>query len=71
MLTGLQTGLIGGIGSPPIGAIALQWHTQVDYALELPLMYVYGMFAITERAFNHMSEVEQAIVTKNTAAVVQ
>ena len=49
VLTGLQTGLIDSIGSPPIGAIA-QWHTQVDYALELPLMYVYGLFAITERA---------------------
>ena len=33
VLTGLQTGLIDTIGSPSIGAIALQWHTQVDYAL--------------------------------------
>ncbi|HCG69352.1 MAG TPA: C4-dicarboxylate ABC transporter [Gammaproteobacteria bacterium] len=70
VLTGLQTGLIDSIGSPPIGAIALQWHTQVDYALELPLMYVYGLFAITERAFNRMSEAEQAIVTEELTAAV-
>ena len=70
VLTGLQTGLIDSIGSPPIGAIALQWHTQVDYALELPLMYVYGLFAITERAFNRMTEAEQAIVTEELTAAV-
>ena len=70
VLTGLQTGLIDSIGSPSIGAIALQWHTQVDYALELPLMYVYGLFAITERAFNRMSDSEQAIVTEELTAAV-
>jgi TRAP-type C4-dicarboxylate transport system substrate-binding protein len=70
VLTGLQTGLIDSIGSPPIGAIALQWHTQVDYALELPLMYVYGLFAITERAFNRMNETEQSIVTEELSAAV-
>jgi TRAP-type C4-dicarboxylate transport system substrate-binding protein len=70
VLTGLQTGLIDSIGSPPIGAIALQWHTQVDYALDLPLMYVYGLFAITERAFNRMNESEQAIVTEELSAAV-
>ena len=70
VLTGLQTGLIDTIGSPSIGAIALQWHTQVDYALELPLMYVYGLFALTERAFNRLDNAEQAIVTEELEAAV-
>ena len=70
VLTGLQTGLIDSIRSPPIGAIALQCPTQVDYALELPLMYVYGLFAITERAFNRMNETEQSIVTEELSAAV-
>ena len=65
VLTGLQTGLIDTIGSPSIGAIALQWHTQVDYALELLLMYVYGLFAITERAFNRMDEASKRSSLKN------
>ena len=42
----------------------------MDYALELPLMYVYGLFAITERAFNRMNEAEQAIVTEELTAAV-
>jgi TRAP-type C4-dicarboxylate transport system substrate-binding protein len=33
-------------------------------------MYVYGLFAITERAFNRMSEAEQAIVTEELTAAV-
>ena len=43
VLTGLQTGLINTIGSPPIGAIALQWHTQISHSLNLPLLYVYAV----------------------------
>ncbi len=70
VLAGLQTGLIDSIGSPPIGAIALQWHTQVQHALELPLIYVYGLFALTEKGFNRIdaefrdvvrSELEKAV----------
>ena len=49
-------------------AIALQWHTQVDYALELPLMYVYGLFALTERPNRRMKK--QAIVTEELEAAV-
>ena len=71
VLTGLQTGLIDTIGSPPIGAIALQWHTQVSHALNLPLLYVYGTFAITERAFKRLSESEQQIVTEELTAGVK
>ena len=67
VLTGLQTGLIDSIGSPPIGAIALQWHTQVDYALELPLMYVYGLFAITERALVAWTRASKPLSRKSSA----
>ena len=56
VLTGLQTGLIDSIGSPPIGAIALQWHTQVKYVTELPILYVYGLFTIAEKPFLRLDE---------------
>jgi TRAP-type C4-dicarboxylate transport system substrate-binding protein len=64
VLAGLQTGLINAMAAPPVGTIALQWHTQVDYAVELPLMYIYGLFAIAARPFNKLSPQEQAIVTE-------
>ena len=70
VLAGLQTGLIDSVASPPIGTIALQWHTQVGYGLDVPLIYVYGLFALTERQFNRLSEAEQAIVREEMMAAV-
>ncbi len=60
--TGLQTGLIDTIGAPPIGAIALQWHTQVKYITDTPLMYLYGVLAIDRRAFKRIKPADQKIV---------
>ena len=33
-------------------------------------MYVYGLFALTEQAFNRMDEASQAIVTEELEAAV-
>ena len=71
VLTGLQTGLINTIGSPPIGAIALQWHTQISHTLNLPLLYVYGSFVIAERAFKRLNATQQQIVTEELTAGVK
>ena len=71
VLAGLQTGLIDSIASPPIGAIVLQWHTQVEHAVELPLLYVYGLFAMAERPFNRLDAAQQAIVREELEAAVK
>jgi TRAP-type C4-dicarboxylate transport system substrate-binding protein len=62
VLTGLQTGLIDIVGSPPIGALVLQWHTKVRYMTELPLAYTLGFLAIDKKAFVKLSENDQAVV---------
>ncbi len=64
VLTGLQTGLINTVAASPIGAIALQWHTQVEYILDLPIIYIYALLAIDQKAFNKISAEDQAVVTK-------
>ncbi len=61
---GLQTGLIDTIGGSPIGAIALQWYTQVEYVTDAPLMYLYGVLAIDRRAFTRIQPADQIIVRK-------
>ncbi len=61
VLTGLQTGLIETVGTPPIGAIALQWHTAVKYLTESPVMYTYGLLLIDQRAFNQINRNDQKI----------
>ena len=62
VLTGLQTGLIETIGTPAIGAIALQWHTTVKYLTDIPVMYTYGMLVIDRRAFMRLKPEDQVIV---------
>lgn len=62
VLTGLQTGLIDIVPMSPIGALILQWHTKVKYITELPLVYTLGFMAVDKRAFEKISDADQAIV---------
>jgi len=70
VLSGLQTRLINGVAVPPVGAIALQWHTQLDYLMDLPLLYVYGLLAVSERHFGRLSSEDQAVVREVMGGVV-
>ena len=63
VLMGLQTGLINGIAAPPVGTLVLQWHTQVSYALDLPLLYVYGSFVFSKKSFEKLSQTDRVIVS--------
>ena len=62
VLTGLQTGLISTIGASSTGAIALQWHTRIKYAVDVPLMYFYGTMVIDRKTFEKISAPDQAVV---------
>ena len=62
VLAGLQTDLIDSVFASPIAAIALQWHTQVKYITDLPLVYFYAILAIDQKAFKKISAEDQAIV---------
>lgn len=64
VLTGLQTGLIDIVASPPVAALVLQWHTKVDYLTRLPLVYTMGYLAINKRAFDRLSETDQTVVSE-------
>jgi TRAP-type C4-dicarboxylate transport system substrate-binding protein len=58
----LQTGLIDTVATSPVGAIALQWHTQVHYVTDIPLFYLYGMLAVEGKAFQRFPLEHQAIM---------
>jgi TRAP-type C4-dicarboxylate transport system substrate-binding protein len=65
----LQTGLIDTVAVSPIGAIILQWHTQVKYLTELPIVYVYGLLAVERKAFGKISPDDQEIIRKTMGRV--
>jgi len=60
--TSLQTGLIDTAANTPSGAIAFQWHTKMKEMVDLPLTYVVGQVVISGKAFDALSEADQAIV---------
>jgi TRAP-type C4-dicarboxylate transport system substrate-binding protein len=62
VLTGLQTGLIDTVAGSAIGAIALQWHTQVKYLVDEPLVYLYATLIIDNKAFDRISTADQTVV---------
>lgn len=62
VLAGLQTGLINTVAISPIGALALQWHTQIKYVTDMPVMFGYGTLAISTRAFKKIKKTDRKIV---------
>lgn len=58
---GLQTGLINTVTIPPIGAIALQWHTQIKYLMDEPFLYIYGVLAVARKVFEKLSPDDQRL----------
>lgn len=64
VLPSLQTGLINALATSPLGAIALQWHTQIKYMTDLPVMYIYATMGVSKRAFNKLSAEDQAVFAK-------
>ena len=70
VLGGLQTGLIDCVAAPPVGAVALQWHTRVSHVLDVPLIYVYGLFALDKGRLERLSAADQAVVRRVMGEVV-
>lgn len=66
VLTSLQTNLLDAVYAPPLGAIALQWHTQTKYMTDLKLADSTGGILITKQALAKLSPGDQVIL-KETA----
>ena len=62
VLAGLQTGLINAVVVPPLVALALQWHNHVEYMMNMPLLYIYSIMAVDNKAFAKISVPDQQIV---------
>ena len=71
VLTGLQTGLLDTVTVPPVAAVPLLWHTQLKYIVDLPLMYIYGLFVVSERALRGVSEADLAALRRIMGAAVR
>jgi TRAP-type C4-dicarboxylate transport system substrate-binding protein len=51
IMTGLTTGMIEGLPTPPLAALLFQWYRQTPYMLELGLAPIVGANVITKKAW--------------------
>lgn len=61
-MTGLQAGLIEVIGASPVGALAFQWHTRIDYITDVPLVYLFGAMIVDKKVFDRISAEDRTVV---------
>ena len=71
VMTGLQTGLIDVIVTPPVGALLLQWYTKVRYVNPMPVAYTLGILGIDKRPFDRLTGADQQIVTEVMTATYE
>jgi TRAP-type C4-dicarboxylate transport system substrate-binding protein len=69
--TALQTGLVDTVAAPPMGAIALQWHTKVRYLTDVPLTYLTGAFAVARKVFDALQPADQRVIREKVRAAAQ
>lgn len=62
--TSLQSGLINTVATSPVGAVVLQWHTQIKYITNIPLIYLHAVLAIEKKKFLKIADADQKIVTQ-------
>jgi TRAP-type transport system periplasmic protein len=62
--TGLQSGLINTVATSPVGAVVLQWHTQIKYITNIPLIYLHAVLAVDKKKFLKINEQDRKIVTQ-------
>jgi TRAP-type transport system periplasmic protein len=62
VLTGLETGLLDIVATPPVGAVVLQWYTKVKFVTQQPLSYTMGLLAIDKQALANISVADQAVL---------
>lgn len=69
VFTGLQTGLIETIAATSTGAIAFQWHSKITHMVDIPVLYVIGILAVNQEAFNRIKPDDQKIVIEEMKRV--
>jgi TRAP-type C4-dicarboxylate transport system substrate-binding protein len=69
ILTGLTTGMIEGLPTPPLAAMMFQWYKHTPYMLDIGLAPIIGATVITKKTWNGISEADRAKLLESATAV--
>jgi TRAP-type transport system periplasmic protein len=62
VLTGLQTGMIECLPSPPLAAVGFQWYRSAGYMLDYPVSPLFGAVVLTKGAWDKLSAADQTVL---------
>ncbi len=69
--TALNTGMIDTVYAPPLGALALQWHTKVSFMMALPLVHSTGAILISARYYQKLPSDLAALLQKTMKTAME
>ena len=69
ILTGLTTGMLEGLPTPPLAALMFQWYKQTPYMLDIGLAPIIGATVITRKAWNAIPEGDRPKLLEAAAGV--
>lgn len=69
ILTGLTTGMIDGLPTPPVAALAFQWNRQTPFMLDIGLAPVVGATVVAKKTWLRISEADRAALLASAVAV--
>lgn len=59
VLSSLSTGIINAAYAPPLGIIALQWHTKIKYLVDFPTAYSVGALLVSDKVWSQIKPDQQ------------
>lgn len=59
VLSSLSTGIIDAAYAPPVGIIALQWHTKIKYLVDFPSAFSIGALLVSSKAWSKIKPEDQ------------
>jgi TRAP-type C4-dicarboxylate transport system substrate-binding protein len=69
VLTGLTTGMLDAMPTPPLAAMAFQWYKQTPYMLDIGLTPLVGATVLTKKAWDSMSAADRTKIAEIAAGV--
>jgi TRAP-type C4-dicarboxylate transport system substrate-binding protein len=69
IMTGLTTGMIEGLPTPPLAAMLFQWYRQTPYMLDIGLAPVVGATVVTQKAWKAIADLDKPRLLAAAAGV--
>lgn len=71
VLSSLSTGIINAAYAPPLGILALQWHTKIKYLVDFPTTFSIGALLVSDKVWGKISPAHQKKIQEISAKYVK